>query len=148
MVPDMTDELREILREQCNAKFDKGNQAWKRTSGKWIPRSFDLGVVTKLITGENVMTKGNSYVKFVSEKMDGNVCVCGCPLCMYLYPMYHKKTHICFMVGLECIKKAERENFVHDLKCAAKNRICLDCQQPLVFQGSRKNCDQKESRCR
>jgi len=144
----MTDELREFLRQKYNLYYDYDLHAWMRSEGKWDKKSFDLGVVTKLITGENVMTKGNSYVRFLAEKIDGNICVCGCPLCVFLYPMYHKKTHVCFMVGSECIRKAGHENFVHDLKCAARNGVCLDCQQPLIFQGSRKNCDKKESRSR
>ena len=148
MVPDMTDELREFLRQNYNLYYDHTEHAWMRSDGKWDKKSFDLGAVTKLITGENVMTKGNSYVQFLALKIHGSVCVCGCPLCNFLYPMYHKKTNICFMVGSECIKKAGHENFVHDLKCAAKNGICLDCQQPLVFQGKRKNCNKKDSRCR
>jgi len=148
MVPEMTDELRELLRDRYNVFYDENQRAWMRSGGKWDKKSYDLGVVTKLITGENVMTKGNSYVQFLAEKIDGNICVCGCPLCVFLYPMYHKKTHVCFMVGSECIKKAGHQNFVHDLKCAARNGVCLDCQQPLIFQGSRKNCDKKASRCR
>ena len=148
MVPEMTDELREYLREKHNLYYDYDINAWMRSEGKWDKKNFELGAVTKLITGENVMTKGNSYVRFLAMKIDGNICVCGCPLCNFLYPMYHKKTNICFMVGSECIKKAGHEHFVHDLKCAARNGVCLDCQQPLIFTGSRKNCDKKASRCR
>ena len=148
MVPEMTDELREYLREKHNLYYDDTQHAWMRSEGKWDKKNFELGAVTKLITGENVMTKGNSYVRFLAMKIDGNICVCGCPLCNFLYPMYHKKTNICFMVGSECIKKAGHEHFVHDLKCAARNGVCLDCQQPLIFTGSRKNCDKKASRCR
>jgi hypothetical protein len=143
---EMTDELRELLRERYNVFYNENQGAWMRSEGKWEKKTYDLGVVTKLITGENVMTKGNSYVKYSGDKIDGRICVCGCPFCIYLYPMFHVQTHTCFMVGSECIKKAGHENFVHDLKCAAKNGICLDCQQPLVFQGKRKNCNKKENR--
>ena len=143
----MTDELREFLREKHNLYYDEDQHAWMRSEGKWDKKNFELGAVTKLITGENVMTKDNSYVQYLALKIHGNVCVCGCPLSMYLYPMYHKKTNICFMVGSECIKRAGHEHFVHDLKCAAKNGVCLDCQQPLIFMGNRKNCDKKASRC-
>jgi len=146
MVPEMTDELRQFLRDRYNVFYNENQGAWMRSEGRWEKKSYDLGVVTKLITGENVMTKGNSYVKYSGDKIDGRICVCGCPFCIYLYPMFHVHTHTCFMVGSECIKKAGHENFVNNLNCGKKNGFCSNCAIPLVFQGSRKNCDKKENR--
>ena len=124
---EITDELIAILENKYNVYFNNNLQAWMRNKGKWNKLDCDLGVITKLITGENVMIKGMSYVKYTEDKIDGNVCICGCPLCVTLFPMYHTKTNICFMVGSQCIKKAGHEDFVKNLKCAKNNGFCKEC---------------------
>jgi len=140
---EITDELIAILNDKYNVYFNENLQAWMRNKGKWNKLDYDLGVITKLITGENVMIKGMSYVKYNEDKVDGTVCICGCPLCVFLYPMYHTKTNICFMVGSECIKKAGHEDFVKNLKCGKKNGFCRECKFPLIRQGERKNSEKE-----
>jgi len=68
---EMTDELREFWRERYNVFYNENQGAWMRSEGKLDKKSFDLGVVTKLITDENVMAQGNSYVKYSDNKIDG-----------------------------------------------------------------------------
>jgi len=140
---DVTDKLKAMLNDKYNVYFNYNLQAWMRNTGEWNKLDYDLGVITKLITGENVMNNGISYVKYSEDKIYGNVCVCGCTLCESLFPMYHTKTNICFMVGSECIKRAGHEDYIKNLKCGENNGFCTYCKFPLIFQGARKNCKKK-----
>ena len=126
-----------FLKEQYNVEFNNLKNAWIR--GKGVKGDYDLGKITELITGENILTIGESYVKYKEYSSKGNICICGCSLCHTLYELCHIKTNACFLVGSECIKKAGHPNFINDLKCGKKNGFCESCEIPLVRQGKRKN---------
>ena len=136
---DINKNLINKLKERYNVYYNHLNEAWVRNEGKWVRNDFDLGVVTELITGENILTIGKSYVKYKEYSVAGEICICGCPFCTKLYRLYHIKTNECFLVGSKCIKKAGHPNFINNLKCGKTNGFCRECKFPLIRQGERKN---------
>jgi len=136
---DINKKLKDKLKERYNVHYNHLHKAWVRNEGKWVRNDFDLGVVTELITGENILTTGESYVKYVEHSVKGEICICGCPFCTKLYRLYHIKTDECFLVGSKCIEKAGHPNFINNLKCGKTNGFCRECKFPLIRQGERKN---------
>jgi hypothetical protein len=136
-------ELEKELKDKYNVYYSNHYHAYVRTEGIWDRKNYELGKITELITGENLLTNGESYVDYKHHKEVGHICICGCPLCSILYRLYHKSSHICFLVGSKCITKAGHENFINDANCAKKNGICIECKCPLIIQGKRKNTDKK-----
>jgi hypothetical protein len=121
--------------------WSPGFNCWMReqtNSGK--KSKFELGVITKFITGENILTKGESYVNTNEETVEGlSTCLCGCNKCSGLYKIYCTKTNDAFLVGSMCVEKAGHENFCADLQCAKRNGRCSYCKVPLRFNGPRAN---------
>ena len=103
---EITKELKDKLYNEYNVYYNELKGAWIRLQGKWNKRDFELGIITKLITGENILIKGESYVDYNQDQEVGHICICGCPMCETLYRLYHRKTDICFLVWSVCIKKA------------------------------------------
>lgn len=136
---ELTNELQEKLYNDYNVYYNELKGAWVRSQGKWNRRDFELGIITKLITGDNILIKGESYVDYNEDLERGQICICGCPMCEKLYRLYHRKTDICFLVGSVCIRKAGHPNFINDLNCGKKNGFCNKCNTPLIFRGDRKN---------
>jgi hypothetical protein len=130
---EISKELVDKLKETYNVFYNNVLNAWTRSQGKWNRKDFDLGKVTELITGDNILTNGNSYVDYQENTEEGHICVCDCPLCSILYRLYHKQTDICFLVGSKCIEKAGHDNFMKNAKCAKKNGICVECKFPLIL---------------
>lgn len=136
---EITTELRNRLYNDYKVYYSEHLRAWTRTQGKWNKKENELGIVTELITGENILQKGESYVEYQESGEPGHICVCGCPMCERLYRLYHKETDICFMVGSICIEKAGHPDFISDLKCGKTNGFCKYCDKPLRFRGPKKN---------
>jgi hypothetical protein len=117
--------------------WSPGFNSWMReqtNSGK--KSKFELGVITKFITGENILTKGESYVNINEETVEGlSTCLCGCNKCSGLYKIYCTKTNDAFLVGSMCVQKAGHENFCADLQFAKRNGRCRYCNIPLRFNG-------------
>jgi len=132
-------ELRKKLYEDYSVYYSDANQAWMRHNGVWNRKDFELGKITQLITGDNILSHGECYVDYQEYMIEGCVCVCGCPLCEKLYRLTHRKTGTSFMVGSKCITKAGFYNFINDLKCGKTNGFCKICEHPLIFKGERKN---------
>lgn len=136
---EITQELRDKLYDKYSVYYNKNKEAWMRKEGIWNKMAFELGEITKLITGENILNKGESYVDYNQHQEPGYTCICGCPMCEKLFRLYHRKTDICFLVGSVCIKKAGHPNFINDLNCGKKNGFCAKCNKPLILRGERKN---------
>ena len=136
---EITEELENHLRDKYNVYYNNFQKAWTRTQGKWNKKDYELGIVTELITGDNILKKGESYVDYQENTEPGHICICGCPMCERLYRLYHRETDICFLVGSVCMTKAGHPDFVNDLKCGQKNGFCNKCNIPLRFRGHRKN---------
>lgn len=135
----ISNEIKNKLYRDYRVVYNEQKQAWLRYRGVWNKSSYELGIVTKLITGENILLKGESYVKYDEHREVGHVCICGCPLCTSLYRLYHKNTNHCFLVGSVCIKRAGHPNFINDMACGRKNGFCKKCNKPLIFRTKRKN---------
>ena len=132
-------ELQATLYKDYNVYYNDILDAWTRSEGKWNRKDFELGIVTELITGDNILKKGGSYVDYQEHREPGSICVCGCPLCRSLYRLYHKATDTCFLVGSKCVERAGHTNFISDLECGQRNGFCSSCGIPLRFKGLRKN---------
>ena len=63
----------------------------------------------------------------------GNICICGCDQCAFLFQIYHKPSNISFAVGSLCIKKFIPESSSH-LSKIKKNELCVLCNVPLYFK--------------
>lgn len=135
----ISNEIKNKLYQDYRVVYNEQKQAWTRYKGLWDKKSYELGKVTKLITGDNILIKGESYVEYNEHKEVGQICICGCPLCTSLYRLYHKNTNECFLVGSVCIKKAGHPNFINDMACGRKNGFCKTCNKPLIFRTKRKN---------
>jgi Zn finger protein HypA/HybF involved in hydrogenase expression len=101
---------------------------------------YELGFMTKIITGDNILQKGTTYIKEEENPIrceDYQACICGCEKCHNLYRMYHKKTNIAFLVGSSCIERAGHPDFVKDIK--KKNGRCINCNLILKIKGINKN---------
>lgn len=110
--------------------------------------TYQLGIITKLITGENILLKGKSYLEATENPIEceyDQACVCGCTTCLYLYKLYHVETNIAFYVGSTCIHKAGHDNFVKDIKL--KNGRCKNCNLPLKIKGKNKNYNKMYKSC-
>lgn len=140
---DINHTLKIKLKERYNVHYNNLIKAWIRNEGKWVRNDFDLGKITELITGENILTTGESYVKYLEHSVKGEICICGCPFCTKLYRLYHKETDECFLVGSKCIEKAGHTDFVKNLKCGKTNGFCRECNVPLIRQGNRKNSNKE-----
>tara|TARA_R110002049_G_scaffold259904_2_gene435757 strand:+ start:1371 stop:1973 length:603 start_codon:yes stop_codon:yes gene_type:complete len=138
---EFTKELQEEIYDKYNVYYNDCQQAWTREQGKWNRKDFELGIITELITGDNILEKGESYVDYQEHTEPGHVCVCGCPMCTTLYRLYHRETDICFLVGSVCISKAGHPDFLKNLTCGQKNGFCKKCKNPLIFRGHRKNSE-------
>tara|TARA_R110002073_G_C9205476_1_gene558470 strand:+ start:60 stop:659 length:600 start_codon:yes stop_codon:yes gene_type:complete len=135
---ELSQKVKDELLLKYNVWFNHGINAWVRNEGI-SKRRYELGLITEIITGENILLKGESYIDEKELSEDGKVCVCGCNSCSMLYRLYHKKTDIAFMVGSSCITRAGHPDFVSDLNCALKNGRCKKCNVPLRLNGKRKN---------
>lgn len=138
---ELSKDIIKMLEEKHNVYYNKQKEAWVRMQGDWV--NFELGIITKIITGENILIKGESFVDFTQHEESGNICICGCPHCNTLYRLYHKKTGTCFLVGSVCIKKAGHVNFINDLNCGKRNGYCCKCKKPLILRGLRKNTNKE-----
>ena len=132
-------ELKEKLYNDYNVYYCDVNHAWMRTYGKWNRKDYELGKVTELITGDNILSDGKCYVNYQEYMIEGSICICGCPMCEKLYRLTHIDTGTDFMVGSKCITKAGFDNFINDVRCGQSNGFCKICEHPLIFRGERKN---------
>uniref|UniRef100_A0A6C0CID8 Uncharacterized protein n=1 Tax=viral metagenome TaxID=1070528 RepID=A0A6C0CID8_9ZZZZ len=143
-----TDEVRNedmrfknFLFDNYNIVFSENHNAWMRIGKTNIEtkNKFELGNITKIITGENILFKGTSFIDEQENGIDGNYCICGCNKCSSLFKLYHKKTKNCFLVGSSCIEKAGHDDFVKNMNCATRNGRCRLCNIPLKINGKFKN---------
>jgi len=139
---DLDDETIQMLYDKYSVYYDDNQQAWVRHNGS-SNKDYDLGSITKIITGENILEKNNSFIDEKESGYEGNVCVCGCNKCKILYKLYHTKTKNAFMVGSSCIVKGDHLEFIGDMICAEKNGRCKECNIPLRYKGKRKNSKKK-----
>jgi hypothetical protein len=129
--------------------YDKDLQAYRRKNQETPYKLYELGVITEFITGDNILTKGEMYDdNFTEYAPDGGestqTCICGCSKCVDLFKMTHKETGDSFLVGSDCIGKANgHENFPKDVLCAIRNGKCLWCQNVIIFKGPRKTAKKK-----
>ena len=133
--------LETYMLDNYNIVFCELRNAWYRigASNCKITNKFELGNITKIITGDDITIKGTSFVDEKENGFDGNLCICGCNKCKSLFKLYHKKTNISFLVGSSCIEKAGHEDFVKNINCATRNGRCKDCNIPLKLTGKYKN---------
>jgi len=133
--------LERYMLDNYNVVFSKSHNAWFRIGKSIIntKNKFELGIITKIITGESILIKGLSYVDELENGIDGNLCICGCNKCSSLFKLYHKKTNTGFLVGSSCIGKAGHEDFVKNINSATRNGRCKHCNIPLKITGKYKN---------
>lgn len=141
----LSQEKLKTLYEVYRVYWSPGFNCWMREQTRsGNEKKFELGEITKLITGENILTKGESYVNINEDAIEGlSTCICGCCKCGGLYKIYNSNTDDAFLVGSKCVEKAGHENFVSDLKCAKRNGRCKYCNVPLRFNGPRSNSKNK-----
>lgn len=133
--------LKRYMLDNYNIVFSEEHNSWLRIGHSNIlsKNKFELGIITKIITGESILNKGTSFVDEKENGFDGNLCICGCNKCNSLFKLYHKKTKISFLVGSSCIEKAGHEDFVKNINCATRNGRCKHCNIPLKITGRYKN---------
>jgi hypothetical protein len=141
---DIRDDKMKLIRhmlDNYNIVFDNFYNAWMRIdkSNIEIKNKFELGNITKIITGDDITIKGSSFIDESENGIDGNYCICGCNKCKYLFKLYHKKTNIGFLVGSSCIEKAGHDDFIKNINCATRNGRCKHCNIPLKITGRYKN---------
>ena len=133
--------LENYMLDNYNVVFSEQHNGWRRINETIIEskNKFELGIITKIITGDDITIKGMSFVDERENGIDGNLCICGCNKCKSLFKLYHIKTRIAFLVGSSCIEKAGHEDFVRNINCATRNGRCKDCNIPLKLTGKYKN---------
>lgn len=133
--------LERYMLDNYNIVFSELNNVWYRVgeTNIKITNKFELGNITKIITGDDITIKGTSFVDERENGFDGNLCICGCNKCKSLFKLYHIKTKICFLVGSSCIEKAGHDDFVKNINCATRNGRCKHCNIPLKITGKYKN---------
>lgn len=137
---ELSKNIKKLLRDTYEVYFSPAFNAWMREPViEKNRKKFDLGIITKLITGDNILIKGTTYINPGELGYEGNVCICGCDRCGELYKIYHNKTHTCFLVGSKCVERAGHESFISDINCAKTNGRCKKCNVPLRIKGKRKN---------
>lgn len=132
-------------------EYNKDFDAWQRKPkpdmlGQY-GRKFEIGKITELMVGENIMLNKINYVRFadkdlILEEAEGQVlvCICGEDSCHSLSKLYHSGTDTAFLVGSKCITLAEgQEDYINLKKCGIKNGLCEECKIPIVFKGKNKN---------
>jgi len=140
---DLNDETISMLYKKYSVYYNFSFDAWMRDKKCNSNKDFELGDITEIITGDNILLKNNSFIDEKEEGIKGNICVCGCDKCGKLYKLYHLQTKTAFMVGSSCITKAGHIEFINDMICADKNGRCYKCNVPLRYKGYRKNSKKK-----
>lgn len=125
-------------------EYNKDYDAWQRKSAV---TKFEIGKITELMVGENIMQNKLNYVQYhdkdlTLEEAEGQVlvCICGEDSCHSLSKLYHRGTDTAFLVGSKCITLAEgQEDYINLKKCGKNNGLCDQCKIPIVFKGKNKN---------
>lgn len=133
--------IKKYLFDNYRIEYDDTHNAWKRSGGSLIQTkyNYELGKITEIITGVNIIANNTSFVDEKENGIDGNLCVCGCNKCKSLFKLYHKESNNSFLVGSSCIEKAGHTDFTSDMICANKNGRCKNCNIPFRFKGPKKN---------
>ena len=139
---ELSEETIRMLYDEYTVYYNTNLRAWVRESGT-STKDYDLGAITKIITGENILEKNRSFIDERENGFESNVCVCGCNRCKMLYKLYHTKTNTAFYVGSSCITKADHLEFLSDMMAVERNGRCNVCMLPLRYNGCRKNSKKK-----